>query len=968
MGGQTVDINFLDSAERAVFSRVLDMTRYDHPDTLKKAQHLKMPQADIQVQVETRPFPLDMSHRISKKQKLSLTINYPNLAKRIDISLPYSYGELRSKLKNSKHLPVLDYEQELDAIADRFSLTRQEVLSAMKNPIAGYWNAPDFLNNEYIDQNTAIFQEVFNLNNQKIHFNSRDISAKVYDDLLNHEQLLKVLIDYSNIDTFLLFKSIEQEDLRGLKKLIALGVNINQSKGAFSALGKAVSKKNVEMVKALVEAGAKNFTLLHIPSGILGFEVVSYFIKKFGVSHIGDDIIGKIIDRHYKGIVQDKKILHKLLNENDHAKIRFFHKSIQKEDLEVFKEVLQSGVDVNQKIGYESALKKALSKNNFDIVKMLVEAGAELHKQNTLYDYIIYGRPRFEIVSYLIKMKGVSYVTEATMERVIANYYELLIQDSKLFHNLLESSDYAKTNFLFSSIKKEDLKTLKEVIQSGVDLNQQDSLALHRALLRNNFAMIKMLVEAGAEFHGRTLSREYLLYKNIDFEIILYIIEMSDISHFRREVIDAIIGKYYQSLVQDKKSFHKLLSESDYAKSAFLFTSVLEENLETLKELIRLGVDINQKKDSESALERALEKNNLAMIEMLIEAGADIDQGVLSHYILRKRLDFRVASYLIGAIGISHVRSKTMRDIVGKYYQSLIEDKQFFHDLLDRSDHAKTAFLFKSIEKEDMETLKKVIQSGVDIDQKKDGHSPLKKAILKDNFEMIEMLVTAGADLNSNILVHPPNKKPDFKIVLYLIEKMGYPNIDNKDIDRIINSYYNTIVGDKKFFQKLFLQGNDHAKTAFLFKSIEKEDLETLKKVIQLGVDVNQKKGGRSPLKKAIHKNSFEMVQVLVEKGANPMSAIDSRSKTALHYAAREQSDIRIISYLKEKIGFSHIDSKTKTLIASHYGIDINEFVQYVLNDSLEGVSVIKTQSLGKLRYRKEIFRNKKIVTYEGIG
>ncbi|WP_308990586.1 ankyrin repeat domain-containing protein [Mariniflexile litorale] len=66
--------------------------------------------------------------------------------------------------------------------------------------------------------------------------------------------------------------------------------------------------------------------------------------------------------------------------------------------------------------------------------------------------------------------------------------------------------------------------------------------------------------------------------------------------------------------------------------------------------------------------------------------------------------------------------------------------------------------------------------------------------------------------------------------------------------------------------------------------SIVKGDLETVKKLLSLGEDVNQKSNGMTPVMYAAKYNRTEILKLLIDKGAN-LKAKSDKNKTAADYA-----------------------------------------------------------------------------------
>ena len=66
--------------------------------------------------------------------------------------------------------------------------------------------------------------------------------------------------------------------------------------------------------------------------------------------------------------------------------------------------------------------------------------------------------------------------------------------------------------------------------------------------------------------------------------------------------------------------------------------------------------------------------------------------------------------------------------------------------------------------------------------------------------------------------------------------------------------------------------------------SIAKGDIETVKKLLSIGEDVNQKSDGMTPLMYAAKYNRTEILELLIEKGAD-LKAKSDKEMTALKFA-----------------------------------------------------------------------------------
>ncbi len=76
--------------------------------------------------------------------------------------------------------------------------------------------------------------------------------------------------------------------------------------------------------------------------------------------------------------------------------------------------------------------------------------------------------------------------------------------------------------------------------------------------------------------------------------------------------------------------------------------------------------------------------------------------------------------------------------------------------------------------------------------------------------------------------------------------------------------------------------------------SIAKGDIETVKKLIDLGTDVNQKSNGMTPLQYAAKFNRVEIIKILVSKGASLTKKSD-KGLTAIKYAKQSNAKDAVV-------------------------------------------------------------------------
>ena len=80
--------------------------------------------------------------------------------------------------------------------------------------------------------------------------------------------------------------------------------------------------------------------------------------------------------------------------------------------------------------------------------------------------------------------------------------------------------------------------------------------------------------------------------------------------------------------------------------------------------------------------------------------------------------------------------------------------------------------------------------------------------------------------------------------------------------------------------------------------AISKGDLESVKKIVEYGADVNEMSNGMTPLMFASRYNKVEILKFLVSKGAR-INRKDSKGFTALNYAEQANA-FEAVQYLKQ--------------------------------------------------------------------
>lgn len=158
--------------------------------------------------------------------------------------------------------------------------------------------------------------------------------------------------------------------------------------------------------------------------------------------------------------------------------------------------------------------------------------------------------------------------------------------------------------------------------------------------------------------------------------------------------------------------------------------------------------------------------------------------------------------------------------------------------------------LTDAIESNDAATVLDMIKLGINLEKNDEGssHTPLTASILGNKSEIIDLLVKNGASVNT--------KDGNGHIPFIL----GISSVDSKVAKELINNCANVNIYDGS---------NNEYRNALLI-AIDEQKIELVQLLIQKGANVNKAGGfGLMPLNRASTFNSLGIVKVLVENGAN---------------------------------------------------------------------------------------------------
>ncbi|CAG5081353.1 Similar to RF_0381: Putative ankyrin repeat protein RF_0381 (Rickettsia felis (strain ATCC VR-1525 / URRWXCal2)) [Cotesia congregata] len=216
---------------------------------------------------------------------------------------------------------------------------------------------------------------------------------------------------------------------------------------------------------------------------------------------------------------------------------------------------------------------------------------------------------------------------------------------------------------------EQSLKLVDQLISEGVSVNfatESGELALHSAINSNNFILAEKLISLGA-----------------------------DVNLMR-------------------------CTDGAFQNCTPLHIAVEKSNTEMVKLLLRHNASVNVQHVT-PVLTKAVRKKSFELVELLINAGADLNP------------DNKLGQPLHMAIATNHYNM----------VQYLIQRGADVNGISRNRTALETA-----VKREHTEIIKLLLENGARVHDCKDGYSVLCRAIEKDNFKIVELLINAGADLN----------------------------------------------------------------------------------------------------------------------------------------------------------------------------------------------------------------------------
>jgi len=411
--------------------------------------------------------------------------------------------------------------------------------------------------------------------------------------------------------------------------------------------------------------------------------------------------------------------------------------AVKQNDLKTVSSLIAMGANGNDiDTNNATVLMWAVYQGDLDLIKFLIQKGADISKKGVIYvdtigNYygnligIAAGEGKLEILKYLVEECKIPINDQA-----YSMYYK----------------SYRGWSALHYSCWKENLDVIKYLIKNGININLQTqggNSPLNIAILFNNKNAIECLLTAGADINLKDSTGCTPLKKAVQENDSLDIIELlikhgANIDEPDNDGWTPLMNAVYN----DESKIARLLltyQANVNLKNSIGYTpiwyAVINKDTSIITELVPSGADINSNDSAGwTSIFPAIHSGDKEFVEFMIEKGSDINhQGgpgkrtPLMELITCKELFNDPDDYL---------------ELI-KTFISLTKD-------IDVSDKGGLSALDYSVIFNQIFVTESLVLNGANVNKKDTaGTTPLMHAAGNNNREAVKMLLDYGADINS---------------------------------------------------------------------------------------------------------------------------------------------------------------------------------------------------------------------------
>jgi ankyrin repeat protein len=541
--------------------------------------------------------------------------------------------------------------------------------------------------------------------------------------------------------------------------------------------------------------------------------------------------------------------------------------AVDKENIEIVKILIDAGADLNWQDPGLHPVTKAISKNNVELLKILLDGGAKFVFETAF--------------------KPLNKAVETGNVKIIQILLDVGCE--------INATDYNGNTALIDACNHGQLEAIKLLITRGADLNGNASPILsvfNSPYLAQALAswtgkqsdptsfmplMVKELVQAGADVNFQTKEGIAPLFTAIceGYEEIVDIL----LEAGANPNLIGVVGMSC-SFLDGTRSF---LSFNEYSQFTTPLTlAIFTGQTKIVEKLLRLGADVTIKdKKNRLPIDIAIQEGHTKIIELLQGAGAKTATG---------NIEFS-APALLGAAKQGNL--DILRSALAAKIDPNISELQ-----AGRNPRNKTALMF-AVERGHLAIVEHLIIAGADVNLsdrpgKKLGKTPLMYAAESDHPEIVKLLLRSGAvvdyqDKRGQTALYYAVLEQKTEAVKSLLEYGADPHKKNWDSTPFESATYSNkeiVMLITHYDQSKGSEVSDRAREEMLRSASFKGDLGIVRELIAQGVNLTAKDhNGWNALSYACAKGHLDITQVLLAAGAD-VNIKDQSGCTALSEAA----------------------------------------------------------------------------------
>ncbi len=515
--------------------------------------------------------------------------------------------------------------------------------------------------------------------------------------------------------------------------------------------------------------------------------------------------------------------------------------ALEQGDHEIVRLLVEAGVDVNAAEGFggNTPLHEAVAQGNGEIVKILVAAGADVNAAGSMSRTplsLAAEEGATEIMQILLG-SGPDADTPAGGEDKEA-----------------ASTPSIGSEALYTAIAKGDVAMVRLLVEAGADVNAAEGFGgntpLHEAVEQGDAEIVKILVEAGADVEAKGYFDSTPLSLAAE--------------EGAAEIMQILLGSGPDADTPAGGEDKEAESMPSIGSEA-LYTAIEKGDVAMVRLLVEAGADVNAAEGfgGNTPLHEAVEQGDAEIVKILVEAGADVEA---------KGYFDRTPLSLAAEEGAAEIMQILLGSGPDADTPAGGEDKE-----AESMPSIGSEALYTAIEKGDVAMVRLLVEAGADVNAATGfgGNTPLHEAVEQGDVEIVKILVEAGADVEA--------KGYFDSTPLSLAAEEGASEImqillgSGPDADTPAG-------GEDKEAESMPSIGSEA-----LYTAIEKGDVAMVRLLVEAGADVNAATGfgGDTPLHEAVEQGDVEIVKILVEAGAD-VEAKGYFDRTPLSLAAEE--------------------------------------------------------------------------------